>query len=99
MSSASQIARRYAEALADSVGAGGDLAGVAAELHAFTTMVEENKDLHAVFASPVVQADDKKAVLDAVLEMAKPMPIVANFLRVLQQNDRPKEWAAQPNHG
>ena len=88
MSSPTQIARRYAEALADSAAGDGDLAGVAAELHAFTAMVEANKDLHTVFASPVIQADDKKSVLDAILELARPAPVVASLLRVLQQNDR-----------
>lgn len=88
MSSASQIARRYAEALADSAGENGNLSEIGNELSAFTTMVEANKELHDVFASPIVQADDKRAVLDAIIERARPMPIVARFLRVLQDNDR-----------
>ena len=88
MSSATQIARRYAEALADAAEAQNMLAETAEEIRAFATIVTESRDLHDVLASPAIGPDDKAAVLDAIIERAKPTPMVANFLRVLLRNRR-----------
>ena len=88
MSSATQIARRYAEALADAAEAQNMLAGTRDELHAFATMVAESRELRDVFASPAIGPVEKSAVLEALVERMKPTPIVASFLRVLLRNVR-----------
>lgn len=88
MSAATQVARRYAEALADSAETQGNLSEVAADLRAFAALVAASKELSDLFANPIVQPEDKAAVLEAVLERAKPVALVASFLRVLQQNNR-----------
>jgi F-type H+-transporting ATPase subunit delta len=88
VSSPTQIAKRYAEALADAAEAQGQLTAAAEELHVFAQFVAESKELQDVFASPAVTPDDKAAVLEAVIERAKPTPFVANFLRVLLKNFR-----------
>ena len=88
MSSPTQIARRYAEALADAAEAQNMLTAVGAELHAFAAMVASNRELGEVFASPAVTTEDKAAVLEAILERARPLPVLANFLRVLLRNTR-----------
>lgn len=88
MSSPNQIARRYAEALAEAAAEHQMLAQTAEELHTFASMVASSRDLYNVLANPTVAVDDKKAVLEAILERAKPTPLVANFLRVLLDNLR-----------
>jgi F-type H+-transporting ATPase subunit delta len=88
VSSPIQIARRYAEALADAAEAQNMLAQTAEELHAFATMVAESRELYDVLASPAIGPQDKSAVLEALIGRAKPTTIVANFLRVLLRNMR-----------
>ena len=88
MSSATKIAKRYADALADAAAAQGQLSAAAEELHAFAHLVGQSKDLKDLFASPAFTPNDKAAVLDAIIERAKPTPFVANFLRVLLKNFR-----------
>lgn len=88
MSSASQIAWRYAEALADSAEASGSLAAVGAELHDFATLVASNRELAGTLASPAFSVDVRARLLEALLERVQPIPAVANFLRVLMRNNR-----------
>lgn len=88
MSTPTQIARRYAEALADAAEAQNMLAQTAEELHAFAAMVAENRELYDVLASPAIGPQDKSAVLEALVDLAKPTTLVANFLRVLLRNVR-----------
>lgn len=88
MSVQTQVARRYAEALADAAQAQNMLGAVGADLHAFAALVSGNRELDHVLASPAVPADRKTAVLDAIVAQAKPLPVVANFLRVLARNTR-----------
>ena len=88
MSSPTQIARRYAEALADAAEAQDMLAQTGEELRAFAGMVAESDDLRHVLASPAVGAEDKAAVLEAIIARARPTTLVANFLRVLLRNTR-----------
>ncbi len=94
MSSATQIARRYAEALADAAEAQNSLSAVGEELHAFAALVAANPELGDVLASPAVAAESKSAVLEAIIERARPMQAVANFLRVLLRNTRIQHLAA-----
>lgn len=88
MSSATKIARSYAEALADAAEAQDMLAAAGDDLRAFATLASESRELTALFASPAVARDDKSKVLEALLERAAPMPLVANLLRVMQRNHR-----------
>jgi F-type H+-transporting ATPase subunit delta len=88
VSTQTQVARRYAEALADAAEAQNVLGAVGEDLHAFAGMVASSPELAGLLASPGVAADDKTAVFDAILERAKPLPAVANFLRVLMRNMR-----------
>jgi F-type H+-transporting ATPase subunit delta len=88
MSSASQIARRYAEALADSAEAENALSPIAGDLAAFASLVASSPELQSVFASPIVEPEKKGAVLEALIARAQPLPLVARFLHVLHSNDR-----------
>jgi F-type H+-transporting ATPase subunit delta len=82
------VARRYATALADVVIQQSEAREVQRELVAWEELLQTNSNLREVFANPTIALDQKRAVLNKVIEMAKPRPTTANFLKVLLQNQR-----------
>src|SRR5215467_11651341 len=82
------IANRYARALADVIVERHETNEVAKELIDFERMMSENPQLRDVFASPVIAAERKRAVLDELLARIKPRQTTANFLRLLLDNSR-----------
>jgi F-type H+-transporting ATPase subunit delta len=80
------MARRYASALADSVGS--DYKTVQDELNVFGSMMTESKELTGMFANPSLNHESKVKVLDALIAKAKPTKTTANFLKVLLENGR-----------
>jgi F-type H+-transporting ATPase subunit delta len=86
--SVTTIASRYARALADVIAERGETEAVAAEVEQFARLVEEHKELHDVFASPVVPLERKRAVLDELVARLRPRQTTDNFLRVLLTNQR-----------
>lgn len=88
MSSPTQIARPYADALANAAEAAGTLVETRAEMQAFADTVAGSRELRELFASPAVTPENKKAVLDEILTRMAPSELVAKFLRVLLSNTR-----------
>lgn len=88
------VARRYATALADVVMKHGDANSVRAEMKAWEQMISGNAELEHAFANPAIAAAKKEAVLEGLLEKARPSRSTANFLRVLQRNGRITEISA-----
>jgi F-type H+-transporting ATPase subunit delta len=88
MSLTSKVARAYADALAGAASAANALPEAAAEVLAFTALVEGNAELREVFASPALAPEAKSKVLEAIVERTGPHLLVANFLRVLLRNNR-----------
>ncbi|MDX6576815.1 MAG: F-type H+-transporting ATPase subunit delta [Blastocatellia bacterium] len=82
------VARRYASALADVVLERGEAREVQEELLAWEKMFQANPTLPEVFRNPTIALDKKRAVLNKLIERAKPRPTTANFLKVLLQNQR-----------
>jgi len=82
------VARRYASALADVVLQRGEAREVQQELRLWADMLRSNMNLREVFANPTIGLDQKRAVLKRLLEIAKPRPTTANFLKVLLENQR-----------
>ena len=82
------VARRYATALADVVIQQGEAREVQDELRAWGAMLQANANLREVFANPTIALDQKRAVLNKLIEMAKPRATTGNFLKVLLQNQR-----------
>lgn len=80
------LARRYASALADTVGK--DYQNVQAELKTFEGILKESKELTSLFANPSIAHAGKVRVLENLLEKTKPVKTAANFLRVLLENGR-----------
>ncbi len=82
------VARRYASALVDVVLERGEAREVQDELLAWEKMFQANPALPEVFRNPTIALDKKRAVLNKLIERAKPRPTTANFLKVLLQNQR-----------
>lgn len=83
-----QVARRYAEALADAASDQNVLAEVGAELHVFAGMVASSKELEYTLASPAIGTVDKMKVVEALVFATGAHVLVANLLRLLAQNNR-----------
>ena len=82
------VARRYAEALADVAIAHNQVDQIDAEVGAFAQMMVESRELHDLFASPIISKDDKGLVLDAIIERARPGQMTANLLRTMLRHYR-----------
>jgi F-type H+-transporting ATPase subunit delta len=86
------IARRYATALADVVGAG-DTAQVGEDLQGWAALMKENEGLKEVFGNPTVPAEQKRKLLSTLIDRTKVGNTTANFLQVLLTNGRLTEVA------
>ena len=82
------MARRYAAALADVVTSRGEAREVREELSGWDEMLRTNPQLLEVLRHPTIPQDQKRRVLDALIERARVRPTTANFLQVLLQNHR-----------
>jgi F-type H+-transporting ATPase subunit delta len=82
------IANRYARALADVIIERNETNEVTKELTDFERMMAEHSQLRDVFASPVIAAERKRAVLGELLARAGLRQTTANFLRLLLDNSR-----------
>lgn len=82
------VARRYASALADVVLERGEAKEVQDELQEWENILQGNTNLQEVFRNPTIALDQKRAVLNKLLERARPRGTTANFLKVLLQNQR-----------
>lgn len=88
------VARRYATALADVAMKNGDADSLRVEMKTWEQLIAGNAELSSVFANPSIAAAKKEAVLEGLINRAKPSLTTANFLRVLQQNGRVTELSA-----
>ena len=82
------VARRYASALADVVLDRSEAKEVQQELEQWNGLLQANVNLQEVFRNPTIALDQKRTVLNKLIERAKPRPTTANFLKVLLQNQR-----------
>jgi F-type H+-transporting ATPase subunit delta len=82
------VARRYATALADVVTARGEAQEVQRELAAWAEMMQANQQLLEVFRNPTIPYEQKRKVLNVLIERSRVRPTTANFLQVLLQNHR-----------
>lgn len=82
------VARRYASALADVVLERGEAREVQEELTTWERLFQSSDNLREVFRNPTIALDQKRAVLNKLVERAGPRPTTVNFLKVLLQNQR-----------
>lgn len=88
------VARRYASAMADVSIEQGEANEVKQELQDWSEILRANTNLQEVFRNPTIALDQKRAVLNKLIERARPRPTTANFLKVLLQNQRLTELPA-----
>ncbi|MEY4166500.1 MAG: synthase delta subunit [Acidobacteriota bacterium] len=86
--SVTNIANRYARALADVITERGGVEPVVADLRHFAGLQGSHDTLRAVFASPVVNLERKRGVLKELLSRLQLNPIATNFLQLLLANGR-----------
>jgi F-type H+-transporting ATPase subunit delta len=82
------VARRYAFALADVVAESGEAREVQQELKTWEQMLQSHDELRTAFANPTIPLDQKRAVLNRLIELSRPRKTTINFLKVLLQNQR-----------
>lgn len=82
------IASRYARALAEVLGAKGDFGAMLRELEDFADVWRESDELRQVLTSPTIPVEQKRGVLDAIIQKLGLSVTAANFLRVLLVNYR-----------
>jgi len=82
------VARRYASALADVVLKSGEARKVQEELLTWERLFQTSPVLPEVFGNPTIALDQKRAVLNKLIDRSKPTATTANFLKVLLQNQR-----------
>ena len=82
------VARRYAFALADVVLENGEAREVQQELKTWAQMLQSHDNLRTSFANPTIPLDQKRAVLNRLIELSRPRKTTTNFLKVLLQNQR-----------
>ncbi len=82
------IANRYAHALADVIIERHEVSEVTSELESFAQMIQHNRELSDVFASPVIAQGRKRAVLNELLARLTLKPTASNILQLLLQNNR-----------
>jgi F-type H+-transporting ATPase subunit delta len=82
------IARRYADALADVAIARNQVEQTDGEVRTFAEMVRESRELHDLFASPIVSQTDKARVLDVLIARTRPSQTTANLLRTMLNHQR-----------
>ena len=88
------IARRYASALADVAIALGEEREIQEELNTWESMIASSNELRQVVDSPTITLDEKRRILNKLIERARPRPTTANFIQVLLQNHRLGQVAA-----
>ena len=82
------IASRYARALADVLGSAEGYRTALKELEDFAAVWRESADLREVLVSPAVSSEQRRKVLDTILERLGTSVTASNFLRILLANYR-----------
>ena len=85
------IARRYAIALADVAIERKEATDVQEELSRWGAMIDSNALLKEAFSNPTVPYDQKRKLLEELVQRTKVRQTTANFLQVLLRNQRLSE--------
>jgi F-type H+-transporting ATPase subunit delta len=82
------VARRYAEALADVATARNQVEQIDNEVRVFAETMKSSRELHDMFASPIVSQTDKLKVLEALIGRTRTGQMTANLLRTMLSHHR-----------
>lgn len=91
--SSQTVARRYATALADVIIERREEAEVRSELAAWERLIVDNAALLEALSNPTVPYDQKRNVLEELVQRTRVRSTTANFLRLLLKNQRLPELA------
>jgi len=86
--SSKAIARRYARALLAIGKEDGQYLKYGEELNDFATFLKENKQVVDALTNPLYNLQNRRKVLEFILEKAAFMPISRNFLKLLLEKNR-----------
>ena len=84
----SNISKRYARAFFEIAGEEKKLEQYYNELHQFSSMMAENKDLGGFLANPIFEQDVKKNELEKIIGKVTLSPMTVNFLKLLVDKNR-----------
>jgi F-type H+-transporting ATPase subunit delta len=84
----SNIAKRYARAFFKIASEDQKYESYYNELAVFSSILEENKRLKELFLNPVFDQDEKRAVVNSILQKISISPTTANFLKLLVDKRR-----------
>lgn len=84
----SRVARRYAKALLGIGQDDGRYADYGEDLKTFAELCESHREFYDVISNPIFSVEERKGVLDAVLEKAGFSNTVNSFLRLLLEKNR-----------
>lgn len=82
------VARRYAEAMVDVAISRNEVESIDNELRVFAEAMSASRELHNVFASPIVSPADKLSLLNALISRLKAGQMTANLLRTMLKHYR-----------
>lgn len=91
--SSKTVARRYATALVDVVSDPSEQRAVQVELLSWQRLIDSSERLQEVVSNPTIAYDQKRKVLEELINRTKVQQATANFLRVLLKNQRLTELA------
>lgn len=84
----SNISKRYARAFFDIAGEEKKLEQYYDELHQFSSVIAQNKDLEGFLANPIFEQESKKKVLEKIIGKLSLSPMTINFLKLLIDKKR-----------
>jgi F-type H+-transporting ATPase subunit delta len=82
------IAKKYARALIELALESKKEERCGEELDAFAALFRDNEQLKSLLTGPTGEKELKRSTLNAVLEKTKYLPLVGNFIRLLQDKER-----------
>ncbi len=82
------LARRYAKALLSIGKEDGKYKEYGAELSSFAYLLQREPELQDAIVNPMYARDDRRRVLDKILDMIQLDPMVSNFLKLLFDKNR-----------
>lgn len=84
----STIAKRYARAFYEIAAEESQLEKYYQELRSFSAIINDNKDLKDFLANPVFDQNEKKSVVESILQKTDISGLTANFLKLLADKQR-----------
>ncbi|MBN1474742.1 MAG: ATP synthase F1 subunit delta, partial [Syntrophaceae bacterium] len=84
----SNISKRYAKAFFEIAASEKKLEEFYAELSSFSAMITQNKALKDFFANPIIEQENKKAVVEKLISKLRFSNMTINFLKLLVDKRR-----------